>query len=268
MSPEGVGRIEVKHGNMTALAGTLARIIGRPVVDLTGLTARYDFDLEYARDDAGATMMPASSGSAPAAEFGASVFSSIQRLGLKLEMQKPQLDAIVIEPSLGDELNRLREWQRAGRHADALRDAQALMAAHPQDPDLALLASFSLRHLKRVSEALALLERMDLAHARLSRLHQERGMCYVALKDAPHAMRVGAMLRAAGVRVLVYPDADKIGKQIKYADSRTIPYVAILGSDEISAGTVTVKDLAGKTQQTYDQAAAGAAILEDVKRRG
>ena len=86
--------------------------------------------------------------------------------------------------------------------------------------------------------------------------------------DLGHAMRVAAILRGAGLRVLVYPDADKIGKQIKYADSRKIPYVAILGSDEISAGTVTVKDLAGKTQQTFDQAAAGAAILEDLKRRG
>jgi len=86
--------------------------------------------------------------------------------------------------------------------------------------------------------------------------------------DQPQALRVAALLRDAGLRVLVYPDADKIGKQIKYADSRKIPYVAILGSDEISAGTVTVKDLAGKTQQTFDQAAAGAAILEDLKRRG
>jgi len=86
--------------------------------------------------------------------------------------------------------------------------------------------------------------------------------------DLPQAMRVAGLLRGAGLRVLVYPDADKIGKQIKYADSLKIPYVAILGSDEVNAGTVTVKDLAGKTQRTHDQAAAGAAILEDLKRRG
>ena len=86
--------------------------------------------------------------------------------------------------------------------------------------------------------------------------------------DVPHAMRVAAALRAAGLRVLVYPEADKIGKQIKYADSRGIPRVALLGSDEIAAGTVTVKHLAGKTQHTYHQAAAGAAILEDLTHRG
>jgi histidyl-tRNA synthetase len=86
--------------------------------------------------------------------------------------------------------------------------------------------------------------------------------------DAAHAIRVGAILRTSGLRVMVYPDADKIGKQIKYADSQRIPYVAILGSDEIAKGTVTVKNLKAQTQDIYDQAAAGAAILEGLKQRG
>ena len=87
-------------------------------------------------------------------------------------------------------------------------------------------------------------------------------------KDVAHALRVAGLLRAAGLRVLVYPEADKIGKQIKYADGRGIPFVGILGSDEITAGTITLKDLAGKTQNTFEQTAAGAAILEVLKRRG
>ncbi len=87
-------------------------------------------------------------------------------------------------------------------------------------------------------------------------------------KDAPHAIRVAQTLRASGLRVMVYPDADKIGKQIKYADAQRIPYVAILGGDEIAGGTVTVKNLAAQTQTIYDQAAAGAAILEGLKHRG
>jgi len=86
--------------------------------------------------------------------------------------------------------------------------------------------------------------------------------------DAPHALRVAGLLRGSGLRVLVYPDADKIGKQIKYADSLGIPFVAILGGNEIAAGTVTVKDLATQTQATYDQAAAGGAILEGLSKRG
>jgi histidyl-tRNA synthetase len=87
-------------------------------------------------------------------------------------------------------------------------------------------------------------------------------------KDAPHALRVAGLLRQSGLRVLVYPDGDKIGKQIKYADSLRIPFVAILGSNEIEAGTVTVKNLTAQTQTTYDQAAAGGAILEGLRQRG
>ena len=86
--------------------------------------------------------------------------------------------------------------------------------------------------------------------------------------DMPSAMRVAASLRHAGLRVLVYPDPDKIGKQIKYADSRGIPFVAILGGDEIANGTLTVKHLAAKTQHTYEQDGAGAAILKELKQRG
>jgi histidyl-tRNA synthetase len=81
-------------------------------------------------------------------------------------------------------------------------------------------------------------------------------------------LRVAAALRTAGLRVMVYPDADKIGKQIKYADAQGIPYVAILGGDEIAKGTLTVKNLKAQTQNTYDQAAAGAAILEGLTHRG
>jgi histidyl-tRNA synthetase len=87
-------------------------------------------------------------------------------------------------------------------------------------------------------------------------------------KDMAQAMRVAAELRKSGLRVLVYPDPDKIGKQIKYADSRGIPFVAILGSDEIANGTLTVKHLAAKTQNIYEQGSAGAAIVKELKQRG
>jgi histidyl-tRNA synthetase len=87
-------------------------------------------------------------------------------------------------------------------------------------------------------------------------------------KDLDSAMRVAGMLRHFGLRVLTYPEPDKIGKQIKYADSRGIPFVAILGSDEIEKGTLTVKHLAAKTQQTYEQGSAGAEILKELKQRG
>jgi histidyl-tRNA synthetase len=85
---------------------------------------------------------------------------------------------------------------------------------------------------------------------------------------AASVTKVADQLRASGLRVFVYPDPDKIGKQIKYADGQHIPYVALLGDEEIKAGTVTVKDLNTQAQQTYPQAAAGSAILEALKQRG
>jgi histidyl-tRNA synthetase len=86
--------------------------------------------------------------------------------------------------------------------------------------------------------------------------------------DGPQLLALASRLRAEGVRVLVYPEADKLGKQIKYADARGIPLVAMLGADEIAAGTVTIKHLAAQTQTTYSQSAAGAAIREVLTHRG
>jgi histidyl-tRNA synthetase len=49
--------------------------------------------------------------------------------------------------------------------------------------------------------------------------------------------------RANGLRADVYPEADKLGKQFKYASARHVPFVAILGEDERSRGEVALKDL-------------------------
>lgn len=98
-SPNGAGRIEVRRGNMTSLANTLVRLLGRPVQDLTGLTGRYDFDLEFLRDDLAGMVIPPGAGGSPGTqpEFGTSLVTSLQRVGLKLEQRKPALDAIVVD---------------------------------------------------------------------------------------------------------------------------------------------------------------------------
>jgi histidyl-tRNA synthetase len=50
-------------------------------------------------------------------------------------------------------------------------------------------------------------------------------------------------LRGEGLRVDLYPEADKLGKQFKYASSRGIPFVAVVGDDERMRGEVAIKDL-------------------------
>ena len=57
------------------------------------------------------------------------------------------------------------------------------------------------------------------------------------------ALGVATDFRRAGLRVDVYPEADKLGKQFKYASARNIPWVAILGDDERAQGSVSLKDL-------------------------
>jgi histidyl-tRNA synthetase len=66
----------------------------------------------------------------------------------------------------------------------------------------------------------------------------------------PDALALAASLRAAGVRVDVYPEADKLGKQFKYAATRGFPYVVIMGDDEAARGEVTVKNMKTGEQQS------------------
>lgn len=68
----------------------------------------------------------------------------------------------------------------------------------------------------------------------------------VALWDeasAPESFKLAHELRAVGLRVDVYNDFDKYKKQFGYADSRQIPFVAVLGPGEIERGVVALKDL-------------------------
>jgi len=57
------------------------------------------------------------------------------------------------------------------------------------------------------------------------------------------SLALAAELRKNGLRVDVYPEADKLGKQFKYASARNVPFVAILGDDERARGEVGLKDL-------------------------
>jgi histidyl-tRNA synthetase len=64
------------------------------------------------------------------------------------------------------------------------------------------------------------------------------------------SLRLAEELRAAGFRVELYPEPDKLGKQFKYASARNAAFVAILGSDEIARGEVTIKDMKSGEQSS------------------
>jgi histidyl-tRNA synthetase len=77
------------------------------------------------------------------------------------------------------------------------------------------------------------------------------------------ALVLAAGLRRAGLRVDVYPEPDKLGKQFKYASSRGIPFVTVIGDDERAAGTITMKDLRNGEQLE----ATRATVADEIKRR-
>ena len=57
-------------------------------------------------------------------------------------------------------------------------------------------------------------------------------------------------LRRAGVSAELYPDSAKMKKQMNYANDRQIPFVAIVGADEVQNGTIALKDMASGEQVT------------------
>ena len=60
-----------------------------------------------------------------------------------------------------------------------------------------------------------------------------------------------AQFQRAGINAEQYLEPIRLGKQIRYADRKGIPYVAILGPDELAAEQVVLKDLASGEQRAY-----------------
>ena len=84
---------------------------------------------------------------------------------------------------------------------------------------------------------------------------------------AADALRLAGELRAAGLRATVYPDADKLGKQFKYAAGIGIPVTAVVGDDERAAGTVTLKDLRRGVQETIARPSAAETVKQWLARQ-
>jgi histidyl-tRNA synthetase len=67
---------------------------------------------------------------------------------------------------------------------------------------------------------------------------------------AGESLRIANELRRAGLRVVTALQGDKIGKQFREADTKGIPYVVVIGPDDLAAGTIVLRDLSGGEQQS------------------
>ena len=63
------------------------------------------------------------------------------------------------------------------------------------------------------------------------------------------SMQLIGKLRDKGVAAEIYPDQGKMKKQMEYANRRAIPYVVIIGSEELAAGEATLKDMRSGEQR-------------------
>jgi histidyl-tRNA synthetase len=110
----------------------------------------------------------------------------------------------------------------------------------------------------------------SLGLERILLIMEERGMFPEQLAGQPqvlvtqfdestamHSLQLAHRLRRAGLRVDLYPDFDRYGRQFKYADERKIRYVLLLGPQEIQDQVVAVKDLSSGEQQSlsFDEVA-------------
>ena len=82
---------------MAQFARVLSRVLGQPVIDRTGFLGFFDLDFDFLPDEATVGLPPPPPGAIPAETAGASIFTAIQQLGLRLESSKGPVDVVVID---------------------------------------------------------------------------------------------------------------------------------------------------------------------------
>ena len=104
---EGFMKMTASSMTMTSFSDMLSNMVGRPVIDKTDLKDSFDFSLDIAMQDLNGPMVqiqrvgPGASGGehapAPESNPGGSLFTSIQKLGLRLEAKKAPVEIVVID---------------------------------------------------------------------------------------------------------------------------------------------------------------------------
>jgi histidyl-tRNA synthetase len=70
--------------------------------------------------------------------------------------------------------------------------------------------------------------------------------------EAKYCLKLLKELRAKGVNAELYPSSAKLGKQMKYADGKNIPFVGLVGSREMETGVITIKNMVSGDQTPVD----------------
>jgi histidyl-tRNA synthetase len=70
-------------------------------------------------------------------------------------------------------------------------------------------------------------------------------------KEQKYCISLVDKLRKAGINTELFPDSAKMKKQMNYANNNNIPFVVLIGEDEMKQGTLTVKDMKTGQQDAY-----------------
>ena len=71
-------------------------------------------------------------------------------------------------------------------------------------------------------------------------------------EESAAAYRWIQQLTSIGVRAELYPDSSKLKKQFDFADKKGIPFLALIGTQEMTSDKIPVKNLATGVQELYD----------------
>ncbi len=78
-------------------------------------------------------------------------------------------------------------------------------------------------------------------------------MTYFDEATLRNSLRILNDLQNAGINAEIYFEPEKLGKQLKYADKKEIPFVVICGPDEIQRGEATIKVMKTGKQKRIPQ---------------
>lgn len=82
------------------------------------------------------------------------------------------------------------------------------------------------------------------------------------------SLQMANALREGGLKTELYFERDSLGDQIRYADKKGIPYVIVLGPDELAADQVTVRSMRQKEQRTVKRSEAVGLIRQGLAGQG
>ncbi len=71
-------------------------------------------------------------------------------------------------------------------------------------------------------------------------------------KEEKHCLSLISQIRKSGINTEIYPDNSKIKKQMNYANNKNIPFVALIGENELIDGSITLKDMKTGKQEKLE----------------